>query len=140
MAAADVFISPTYVPDLVHACLDLLIDGERGIWHLANPAALSWVDLARSAVDAASIDPAVVHGCPMQQLGLNARRPRYSVLGSERGVLLPALDDALARYVDAATANGLLGRQTVLEVGALSSHAARGTEPVAWLVQRELGG
>lgn len=29
--------APTYVPDLVHSCLDLLIDGEHGIWHLANP-------------------------------------------------------------------------------------------------------
>jgi hypothetical protein len=24
------------IPDLVHACLDLLIDGEHGIWHLAS--------------------------------------------------------------------------------------------------------
>jgi dTDP-4-dehydrorhamnose reductase len=35
-AASDVTISPTYVPDLVHTALDLLIDGEAGIWHLAN--------------------------------------------------------------------------------------------------------
>lgn len=34
--AEDVSVSPTYVPDLVHACLDLLIDGESGLWHLAN--------------------------------------------------------------------------------------------------------
>ena len=31
-------VSPTYVPDLVHASLDLLIDGEHGLWHLANEA------------------------------------------------------------------------------------------------------
>jgi dTDP-4-dehydrorhamnose reductase len=45
--ANDVVISPTYVPDLVHASLDLLIDGEKGLWHLANNGALTWADLAR---------------------------------------------------------------------------------------------
>ena len=35
-AADDMTVSPTYVPDLVHACLDLLIDGESGLWHLTN--------------------------------------------------------------------------------------------------------
>ena len=38
------------------------------------------------------------------ELGLRAPRPRYSALGSERGVLLPELDDALARYAAAAAA------------------------------------
>ena len=32
-AISDVVVSPTYVPDLVDAMLDLLIDRERGIWH-----------------------------------------------------------------------------------------------------------
>ena len=39
-AAADIVISPTYVPDLVNAALDLLLDGESGIWHLSNDGAL----------------------------------------------------------------------------------------------------
>ena len=51
-AAADVRISPTYVPDLVHVCLDLLIDGESGIWHLANVGDVSWAELAARAADA----------------------------------------------------------------------------------------
>ena len=38
-AAADIVVSPTYVPDLVHATLDLLLDGETGLWHLANDGA-----------------------------------------------------------------------------------------------------
>jgi dTDP-4-dehydrorhamnose reductase len=37
-AAGDMTVSPTYVPDLVNACLDLLIDKECGIWHLTNGA------------------------------------------------------------------------------------------------------
>ncbi len=140
LAADDVMISPTYVPDLVQASLDLLIDGERGIWHLANPAALSWADLARRAVDAAGLEPAIVHGCPVQQLRLRARRPSYSALGSERGVLLPALDDALARYVAAATANGLIGRQAVLELTSSSTRAACPVEAEPRLMEREVGG
>jgi dTDP-4-dehydrorhamnose reductase len=40
-AADDVIVSPTYVPDLVNAALDLLIDDERGIWHLTNRGATS---------------------------------------------------------------------------------------------------
>src|SRR5215213_4845278 len=36
-AAGSDVVSPTYVPDLVHVTLDLLIDGETGVWHLATP-------------------------------------------------------------------------------------------------------
>src|SRR5690606_27804021 len=42
-ASTDI-ISPTYVPHLVNASLDLLIDEEAGIWHLSNSDALSWYD------------------------------------------------------------------------------------------------
>ena len=30
----------TYLPDLVHACLDLLLDRESGVWHLSNAGTL----------------------------------------------------------------------------------------------------
>ena len=98
-AAGDAFISPTYVPDLVHATLDLLIDDEGGIWHLANAGALTWADFARSAAEAAGLDASLVEECSTPSLNLPAPRPAYSVLTSERGSLLPSLDDALARYL-----------------------------------------
>ncbi len=41
--------SLTYLPDLVHGCLDLLLDGETGCWHLANHGIL---DLATFLVQA----------------------------------------------------------------------------------------
>jgi dTDP-4-dehydrorhamnose reductase len=116
VAANDMVISPTYTPDLVQTCLDLLIDGERGVWHLANPGDLTWAELARAAAEAASLDPAGVRGRPLHALGLRALRPRYSALGSARGVLLPALDNALARYLEAATANGLLDPRPELDL------------------------
>ncbi|MFL5246940.1 MAG: sugar nucleotide-binding protein [Myxococcales bacterium] len=98
VAADDAVISPTYVVDLVHAALDLLIDGESGVWHLANRGAITWAALARLAIRYAGMDTSLVAGRPTHTLGLRARRPRYSVLGSERGALMPPLEDALQRY------------------------------------------
>jgi dTDP-4-dehydrorhamnose reductase len=98
-AADDTVVSPTYLPDLVDACLDLLIDGERGIWHLANAGAVTWAELGRRAAELAGLDSALIQGRPIQSFGLAARRPRYSALTSERASLLPALDHALRRYI-----------------------------------------
>ncbi|HYD70874.1 family 1 glycosylhydrolase [Azospirillum sp.] len=100
-AAADVVVSPTYVPDLVDATLDLLIDGEAGVWHLASAGAVSWADLARMAADRCGLDASRVDAVPAVRLGWTAPRPAYGVLGSERGFIMPALDDALARYAAA---------------------------------------
>jgi dTDP-4-dehydrorhamnose reductase len=101
-AADDAVVSPTYVPDLADACLDLLIDGERGIWHLANQGALTWAELARTAAGLAGLDPTLIEARPQTSLGLTARRPPYSALDSERGRLMPTLSDALHRYMSAA--------------------------------------
>ena len=88
---ASGIVSPTYVPDLVNAALDLLVDHERGIWHLANQGMTSWSELAeRVAVEA----------------GLSWRaRPRLvdadppiTALSTERGLMMPRLEDAITRY------------------------------------------
>ncbi|MBD1807477.1 sugar nucleotide-binding protein [Microcoleus sp. FACHB-SPT15] len=100
VAAEDSVVSPTYVPDLVHTTLDLLIDGEYGLWHLANKGAIAWAELARLAASTAGVDASLVEARPTRELGLTAPRPTYSVLGSERGVLLPSLDNAMSRYFD----------------------------------------
>jgi dTDP-4-dehydrorhamnose reductase len=103
-AACDLQISPTYVPDLVHAALDLLIDGESGIWHLANEGSVSWFELAQRVAQLAGHDVDRVVACSSDTLGLVARRPRYSVLGSERGALMAPLHAALDRYFAARAA------------------------------------
>lgn len=100
IAAEDSVVSPTYVPDLVHTTLDLLIDGECGLWHLANNSAIAWAQLARLAASMAGVDASRVEACPTRELGLTTPRPTYSVLGSERGILLPNLDNAMSRYFD----------------------------------------
>lgn len=97
-AAADVVVSPTYLPDLVDASLDLLVDAASGIWHLANDGSLSWSALARRAGAAARIETSSLIECGIAALGLRAVRPRFSVLQSERGRLLPSFESGLARY------------------------------------------
>jgi dTDP-4-dehydrorhamnose reductase len=98
-AADDLVVSPTYVPDLVHATLDLLIDGERGLWHLANAGETSWAELARTAARGADLDESLIRARSHTELGLAARRPRSAALGSERGHLMPPLEAALGAYL-----------------------------------------
>jgi dTDP-4-dehydrorhamnose reductase len=98
--ANDTTISPTYVPDLVNGCLDLLIDDESGIWHIANAGAVSRGEFAMRAAKLAHVhDAGLLKLCSSADLGLAAKRPRFSALASERTPLLPSLDDALERYI-----------------------------------------
>lgn len=98
-AATDAIVSPTYVPDLVDASLDLLIDGADGLFHLANRGETSWADLAKRAAALAHVSDARLVAVPSAELAWRAPRPPYGALATERGVPLPDLDDALARYV-----------------------------------------
>lgn len=100
IAADDARISPTYVPDLVQASLDLLIDDEQGIWHLTNTdGEVTWAEFARRAARHANLDPQLVRGQATAELNLAAPRPLYSVLGSERATnIMPSLEHALARF------------------------------------------
>ena len=95
----DITVTPTYVPDLVNASLDLLIDREAGIWHLTNAEPITWAGLALRAAEKAGIDADMLDFRTGEELGYIARRPVYSAMSSERGILLPALDNALDRYV-----------------------------------------
>jgi dTDP-4-dehydrorhamnose reductase len=92
-AAADVTVSPTYVPDLVDAALDLLIDGERGIWHLANEGAVSWHELARAAAELLEVETST--------LVAERGEPRGFALASERAWVMPPLEYALEQYAAA---------------------------------------
>jgi dTDP-4-dehydrorhamnose reductase len=98
-AAQDQWVSPTYVPDLAQAALNLLIDGEQGVWHLSNRGAVTWAEFARMAAEAAELDTRLIDSLPTAELGQVARRPRYSALGSERARVMPSLEDALCRYL-----------------------------------------
>jgi len=97
-AADDLTISPTYVPHLVNATLDLLIDGEHGIWHLANSGVATWAEFAAMVAEIAGSDRACVRARPHSSLNLTAPRPRFSALSSERAALMPSLEQGLENY------------------------------------------
>jgi dTDP-4-dehydrorhamnose reductase len=90
-ASASDSVSPTFVPDLCHAAFDLLIDGARGLWHLANQGAVSWHDFACRLAAGAGFDPARV----IAEFG----PVRSTALTSARGILLRPLDQAIAAYL-----------------------------------------
>lgn len=92
-ASATAIISPTYVPDLCHAVLDLLIDGETGIRHLANQGALSWHQFATLVTERAGYDAAMV--LPIHDEGAN------TALASERGAMLRPVDHAIDDFLGA---------------------------------------
>ncbi|HEY0055180.1 MAG TPA: family 1 glycosylhydrolase [Pedobacter sp.] len=97
-AANDVIISPTYVPDLVHTSLDLMLDDECGIWHLANKGETTWASLAIQVAKLGRLDSNLITAAPLADFNYAAKRPVYSVLGSEKALLMPDLKDALYRY------------------------------------------
>ena len=92
--------TPTYVPDLVETSLNLIVDGERGLWHLTNVGAVSWFALARLAAIQAGLDPATVSEQRADDCNYLARRPTNSALHSNRAVLLPTLENAMTRFMD----------------------------------------
>jgi dTDP-4-dehydrorhamnose reductase len=100
LAAEDVVVSPTYVPDLANACLDLLIDGESGIWHLANKGQTAWSDFARAATARFGFSPHRIVPRPWRSLEPHLMVPRFSALASARGGIMPSLESALERFVD----------------------------------------
>jgi len=97
-AADDYVVSPTYVPELAHATLDLLVDGERGIWHVANQGAVTWYEFARMIAGAAGLPDNLIEPCSCRDIWQPALRPPYSVLGSERGTLLRPLSEAVTHF------------------------------------------
>lgn len=97
-AANDCVLSPTYVPDLCRYALDLLFDGETGIWHLTNATAVTWHGLGLLLADAAGLDPGLLLAVSQSQMAWRAPRPANSALVSTRGLLMPRLDNAIERF------------------------------------------
>ncbi|HMJ93704.1 MAG TPA: family 1 glycosylhydrolase [Allosphingosinicella sp.] len=85
-------VSPTFVPDLCHSVLDLLIDRESGIWHLANQGGLSWHEFACLLAEGAGFDRRSIRK-------LELAPESSTALTSERGLLLRPLDRAIAAYL-----------------------------------------
>jgi dTDP-4-dehydrorhamnose reductase len=98
--ANDVVISPTYIPHLVQAALDLFIDGQKGIWHLCNDGGeLSWSEFAHEISKSGGYEHnGLLIGKSKDDMNWKAHRSSYSVLKSGKGAQLPTLDNAIRDY------------------------------------------
>jgi dTDP-4-dehydrorhamnose reductase len=92
-ASRTSFVSPTYLPDLCHATLDLLVDGERGLWHLANQGRVSWYEFAVEVAQEAGFNPALID----HEDGV----PADNSLSSRHGHQLRPVEEAIADYARA---------------------------------------
>jgi len=95
----DITISPTYVPDLADIVLDIFLDNEHGIWHIANEGAITWSEWAKLVANKSGYTANSLEVKTCNELGWKAIRPKYSVLQSSRGIKLPSLENALSRYL-----------------------------------------
>jgi dTDP-4-dehydrorhamnose reductase len=108
--SGGVTISPTFAPDLCNAVLDLLIDGERGIWHLANRGEINCSGFAKLV----SALQHVVAEIPAATSGLGTQSSNFA-LASGRGEVMPTLRDAVARFI---RTRGEVQSQAPLQVAA----------------------
>lgn len=90
-SAPNQVLSPTYAPDLAQVTLDLLIDAEKGIWHVVNRGHVSVRALIERAAATLQIS--------LERLrDDSSAAPAYRPLTSERGLPMPSLEDALDRF------------------------------------------
>jgi dTDP-4-dehydrorhamnose reductase len=94
-AVCDQTACITYAPFLASSTLGMLDDGESGLFHLVCPGSLTPFDLAVEMADGA---PGMIERIRWDDLGLPARRPAYSVLGTLSEYVLPPWQDALDRW------------------------------------------
>ncbi|NMN04601.1 dTDP-4-dehydrorhamnose reductase [Novosphingobium sp. SG916] len=86
------------MPDLPRVTVDLVIDGETGLWHLANAGAVSWADFAVDLATALNLPTGRIEALPQAAMGWVAARPRHAPLGTERGMMMPTLTAAIAQF------------------------------------------
>lgn len=97
-AANDVTVSPTYVPHLADKALDLLIDEEKGIWHLTNEGMITWHSFAEEVAMRGGYTSKKIISCLQQEMEWKAKRPAYSAMQSNKGIKLPLLHHAIEQF------------------------------------------
>jgi dTDP-4-dehydrorhamnose reductase len=93
---------PTFTGHLAGALVRIAVGRPLGIVHVAGGGSCSWYEFAREIVAAAGVS-CRVRPCRTSEMPRPARRPAYSVLGSERddAPRLPRWRDGLADYMAA---------------------------------------
>jgi dTDP-4-dehydrorhamnose reductase len=97
-AVTDQTSSITCVADLAKEIVSIARSGESGIFHRVNRSALTPFDVAsglRKLADRGKVIPV-----RWEEIGVDARRPVFSVLGTRRGQLLPSAWNAVERWIE----------------------------------------
>jgi dTDP-4-dehydrorhamnose reductase len=99
--APDCRGSPAYFPDLVRAVLDLVIDGECGLWHVVNAGDANWTEFGRDSAASVGLRPHLVPLTPGDRMGWRAQRPAAPALRGHRDQTVPAPDEVTGQFVHA---------------------------------------
>ena len=92
---------PTYTEHLARRLLEIAGAGSAGIHHAAGSGSCSWFEFARAIFAAAGLEVRVTP-TSTEAFPRPARRPAWSVLGSERGgAPLPPWQEGLAAFLAA---------------------------------------
>jgi dTDP-4-dehydrorhamnose reductase len=99
----DHVASPTYAPALAARTADLVMRGERGVFHIGGGAPVSWYDYARTIFEIAGLKPEL-RPTNEREYRTPARRPKFSALENRRMAELglepmPTLADAIRDYL-----------------------------------------
>jgi dTDP-4-dehydrorhamnose reductase len=100
---ADQHCTPTYTADLAEGMAKLIEQGTTGLIHLTNSGGTTWHEFAAKIFELSGIN-ADLTPITSAEFGAKAKRPGYSVLGSNRtaetGVQLRPWAEALAAYLE----------------------------------------
>lgn len=100
---ADQWCTPTYTADLAEGIAKLIERGTTGLIHLTNSGDCSWHEFAAKIFELSGV-AADLTTTTSAEYGAKAKRPGYSVLGSNRtdetGVQLRPWAEALAAYLE----------------------------------------
>ena len=100
MVVRDQVGCPTYTGHLADALVRLLDGDDYGLHHIAAGGECSWFEFAVEIFDQAGVECRTL-SCSTDEFPRPARRPAYSVLGTERdyALYLPDWQDGLRSYL-----------------------------------------
>ncbi len=95
----DVITSPTYALDLSEFIWNnILKEKKTGLLHVVNSGSVSWYDFACYLLSCSRIDARVIP-VSSNEFPTRAKRPGWSVLASEKGVVLRPWKDAVEGFL-----------------------------------------
>jgi len=94
----DQICTPTYTADLAERSAEWIAGSETGLVHMTSAGNCTWFELAREALRLAGLETPITP-ITTAEFGAKARRPSYSVLGSDFVRPLRGWPDALVAYM-----------------------------------------